>query len=131
MVGLRSANMRKTLSVYSWCLTANVVTIYLFECLMIALKPVVIPSGVYILEDGPAGFLPISIRFIGLWIFLLMLVAHVAAMATCVLYQWAQITSSRPTWLLQASYPHAGLTVAFVSVNWASNFWFPVTTVPA
>lgn len=102
MVGLRSNAMRKSLSVYSWCLTANVVTIYLFEFLMFMIKLVVIPSGVYILVDGPAGFLPISVRFIGLWLFILMLVAHVAAMCTSVLYQWAQISPSRPKWLLQA-----------------------------
>lgn len=81
---------------YSFCLASNVCSIYLFDLLMFLMKPVILPSGVYVLVDGPVRFLPVAVRFALIYLFTFFLVAHVAAMATSVVYQYVQITSFAP-----------------------------------
>lgn len=96
MAVLRSAAVRKSLSIYSFCLASNVCSIYLFDVLMFLMKPVIVPSGVYVLLDGPIRFLPVTVRFALIFVFTLFLFAHVAAMAISVVYQYVQITSFTP-----------------------------------
>lgn len=96
MMVLCSTAVRKTLSVYSFCLASNVCTIYLFDLIVFLLKPVIIPSGLYVVLDGPISFLPVTVRFALAMVFIFLFVAHVIAMWVSVVYQYVQITSFTP-----------------------------------
>ncbi|KAH7713998.1 hypothetical protein AAVH_18675, partial [Aphelenchoides avenae] len=116
MAVLRSAAVRKSLSIYSFCLASNVCSIYLFDVLMFLMKPVIVPSGVYVLLDGPIRFLPVTVRFALIFVFTLFLFAHVAAMAISVVYQYVQITSFTPLKRLFQNHVSTAVCYALVSL---------------
>ncbi|KAH7689611.1 hypothetical protein AAVH_40390, partial [Aphelenchoides avenae] len=51
-----SAN-KVAMSAYRWCLLANIVSVYGFQCMIFLIKPILIPKGVYLASYGLADSL--------------------------------------------------------------------------